>query len=58
MMEIVTAKIGANSVIRDRVEPHAAALESCAASMEAAGIGGGFARPRRNSEAYGGVHAG
>jgi hypothetical protein len=40
MMEIVTVKIGASVVIRDMVEPHAAALESCAASMEAAGIGG------------------
>jgi hypothetical protein len=37
MMEIVTS-----SVIRDRVEPHAVALESCATSMEAAGIGGGL----------------
>jgi hypothetical protein len=39
MMEIVT--IGASAVIRDLVEPHAAAVESCAASMEAAGLGGG-----------------
>ena len=37
MMKIVTS-----AAIRDMVEPHAAALESCAAAMEAAGIGGGL----------------
>jgi hypothetical protein len=42
MMEIVTVKLGASVVIRDMVEPHAVALESCAASMEAAGLGGGL----------------
>jgi hypothetical protein len=38
----VGIEIGASAVIRDRVEPHAAAVDSCAASMEAAGIGGGL----------------
>lgn len=33
------AAITANAATRDMVEPHAAALESCAASMEAAGVG-------------------
>src|ERR1700726_540487 len=42
MMEIVTVKLGASVVIRDVVEPHAVAIESCAASMEAAGLGGGL----------------
>jgi hypothetical protein len=41
----VGIEIGASAVIRDRVEPHAAAVDSCAASMEAAGIGGGLHGP-------------
>lgn len=37
--KVLTEQLAANATTRSMVEPHATALESCAASMEAAGIG-------------------
>jgi hypothetical protein len=43
MTKIIPRMLGAivqaNAVTREMVEPHAAALEACAASMEASGVG-------------------